>query len=173
MIHESPYLQELLALHASRHNERGGALAAAGKFDEAIAEFRDGLRLKPDSAQLFWNLGRAIVARGGPAAEAIVDLRRAVELDPSQGPPHYDLASTLLDLHRYSEAIDEFRAAVALMPTSVEAHNNLGIALGSTGKLQEAIAEFQLAVQLNPENTEARHNLDSALQAVGSGGAKH
>jgi len=172
LIDGSPYLREILGFHASRRNARGDALAAEGKFDEAIMEFRNGLRLNPDSAELFWNLGRALVARGGSVAEAIHDLRRSVELDPDQGRPHYDLASTLLDLHRYDEAIEEFRAAIRVMPTSSEAHNNLGIALGSKGKLEEAIDEFQQAVKLQPENAEARHNLTSALEAVSSGNSR-
>jgi spermidine synthase len=168
LIEGSPYLKELLAFHASRLNGRGGVLASSGKLDDAIAMFRDGLRLNPESAEIYWNLGRALVARGGPMDEALGDLRRSVALDANQGPAHYDLASTLLDLHDVDGAIEHFREAIRLMPKSPEAHNNLGIALGTKGQLEDAIVQFQQAVQLNPDNAEAQHNLTSAMQAVGA-----
>jgi len=168
MIHGSPYLRDVLSDHTVRRNARGVALAADGKFDQAIVEFRNALRLNPESAATRWNLGRALESQGA-SLEAIEELRRSVKLDPTQGPPRYDLASTLLDLHEYGEAIEEFRAAIQLMPTSAEAHNNLGIALGSLGKLEEAIEEFRQALKLQPGHQSAQHNLTMALEAAASG----
>ena len=167
IIRGSAYVRDLIAEHVARRNARGAALATDGRLDEAIEEFRNVLRLDPDSAQTHWNLGRALASRGQIPA-SVAELRRSVELDPNQGPPHYDLASTLLDLDQVDGAIDEFRAAIRLMPKAVEAHNNLGIALGRKGRLEEAVNEFQEALKLNPDYAEAQHNLSSALQAVGS-----
>jgi spermidine synthase/Tfp pilus assembly protein PilF len=167
IISGNAYIRDLIAEHVARRNARGAALATDGRLDEAIEEFRNVLRLDPDSAETHWNLGRALASRGQIPA-AVAELRRSVELDPNQGPPHYDLASTLLDLDQVDGAIDEFRAAIRLMPKAVEAHNNLGIALGRKGRLEEAANEFQEALKLNPNYAEAQHNLASALQAAGS-----
>ena len=154
---------EIAVLGQKRLDRLGIDLAAQGKFDEAIAEFREALRLEPDSAETHWNLGLALASRGAPE-EAIAHLRRVVQLDPTNGQAHYDLASTLLEARQLEDAVDQFRAALRLMPNSVEAHNNLGLALALQGKLDEAIDQFQRALTFDPEFADARQNLTIALR---------
>ena len=159
----SAYLGAVVPESAELHNVLGITLATKGNFDEAIAEFREALRLEPDSARTHWNLGAALASRGA-REEAIEHLRRSVQLDPDNGQARYDLASTLLEARQLDDAIDQFRAAVRLMPTSIEAHNSLGIALASQGELDEAIDQFQQALTLDPESADARRNLTAARQ---------
>ncbi|MGB7218618.1 MAG: tetratricopeptide repeat protein [Vicinamibacterales bacterium] len=165
-IRGSPYLRDVLAELTLRRNARGAALVADGKYDEAIEEFRNALRFNQNSAETYWNLGRALEFRGA-SLEAIEQLRRSVALDPALGPVRYDLGHSLLVLHENEEAEKELRAAVRLMPNSAEAHNNLGIALGSQGKLGEAINEFREALRLQPDSASAKENLAMALTAAG------
>jgi tetratricopeptide (TPR) repeat protein len=159
----SAYLGAVVPETADLHNLLGIALAAAGKFDGAIVEFREALTLEPDSARTHWNLGAALASHGA-REDAIEHLRRSVQLDASNGQAHYDLAVTLFAARQLEGAVDEFRAAVRLMPDSVEAHNNLGIALASQGKLDEAIDEFQRTLTLDPESEDARRNLSIVLR---------
>jgi Flp pilus assembly protein TadD len=49
---------------AEAHFNLGNALRAQGKTDEAIAEFREAIRLKPDHASAHTNLGNALDAQG-------------------------------------------------------------------------------------------------------------
>jgi spermidine synthase/Tfp pilus assembly protein PilF len=179
----SAYLGAIVPESADLHNLLGIALASRGSFDEATAEFREALRLGPDSAMTRWNLGAALASQGA-REEAIEHLRRSVELDPNSGQARYDLASTLLQAalrqaqsaassstlslpngssgSQLDEAVEQFRATLRLMPDSVEAHNNLGIALASQGKLDEAIDHFQQALTRDPEFADARRNLTAA-----------
>ena len=159
----SAYLGAIVPESADLRQFLGIDLAAQGKFDEAIAEFREALRLEPDSAETHWNLGLALASHGAPE-EAIPHLRRVVQLDPTNGQAHYDLASTLLEARQLEDAVDQFRAALRLMPNSVEAHNNLGVALASQGKLDEAIDQFQRALTFDPEFADARRNLTIVLR---------
>ena len=159
----SAYLGAIVPETADLHNLLGIALAARGKFAEAISEFREALRQEPDSASTHWNLGAAL-ASNGAREDAIEHLRRSVQLDASNGQAHYDLAVTLIAARQLEGAVDEFRAAVRLMPDSVEAHNNLGIALASLGKLDEAIEEFERTLTLQPQSADARRNLSIALR---------
>lgn len=55
--------------------------AQAERWDEAIALHEDALRETPDSAPLLYNLA-CMEARGHRSLDALLHLRRAVELDP-------------------------------------------------------------------------------------------
>jgi tetratricopeptide (TPR) repeat protein len=120
----------------------------------------------PESADLHNILGAAFAARG-KFDRAIEEFREAVQLNPSDGRAHYDLAGMLLEARQYEDAVAEFRAALRLMPNSVEGHDSLGIALASRGKLDEAIDEFRAALRLMPESVKARNNLGIALASQG------
>jgi len=47
----------------NRHISRGIALFKEHKLDEAMAEYREALRLDPTSAEAHYNLGRALFAK--------------------------------------------------------------------------------------------------------------
>ena len=66
------------------HNILGIGLAGSGRMDEAIAEFREALRLDPGSAQTHWHLG-------GAREEAVEHLRQSVRLDPTNANARHDL----------------------------------------------------------------------------------
>ena len=160
MIAGSAYLGAVVPESADLHNVLGTAFAAKGRSQEAITEFREALRLDPDSATAHWNLG----VRLASPQEALDHLRRSVQLNPGNGQARYDLATSLLESRQYEEAADEFREALRLMPNSVKAHNNLGVTLASQGKLDEAIDQFQQALILQPEFADARRNLTAAQE---------
>ena len=86
----SAYLGAIVPESADMHNILGIALADKGRIDDAIAEFREALRLDPDSAQTHWHLGAALAYQG--AREQAVDhLRRSVQLDPNNPQARHDL----------------------------------------------------------------------------------
>ena len=161
----STYLGAIVPESADLHNFLGVALAAKGRFDEAIAEFQEALVLAPGSAEALWHLGAALAARGS-TAEALEHLRRSVQLDPDNGRARFDLASLLLENRRIDEAVDHLQVAVRLLPDSPEAHNNLGIALGWQGRPDEGAKHFERALILNPEFAEARRNLTIARRLL-------
>ena len=68
--------------------------AVEGKLDDAIAEFRQALALRPDSAISCNNLGTLLHNRG-QHAEAVAILRRALELHPDFAEAAYNLGNAL------------------------------------------------------------------------------
>ena len=88
------YLAEILPESADVHNMLGIALAGSGRMDQAIAEFREALRLEPRSSQTHWHLGAAL-ASVGTRDEAIAHLRRSLELDPNNEEVRHDLESVM------------------------------------------------------------------------------
>jgi tetratricopeptide (TPR) repeat protein len=144
----------------------GAALKGKGQLDEAIAEYREALRLQKDYPTAHRNLGNALSDKGR-LDEAIAEYREALRLKPDLAEAHYNLGNALRDKGRLEEAIAEFREALRLQMDYAEAHNNLGDALRGKGQLDEAIAEHREALRLKPDLAEAHCNLGIALRGKG------
>ena len=100
LIAGSAYLGAIVPESADAHNILGIALAERGRLDEAIAEFRQAVRLEPGSAQSHWHLGAAL-AYSGDNVGAVEHLLQSVKLDPSNPQARHDLDVVLaLDRRR-------------------------------------------------------------------------
>jgi tetratricopeptide (TPR) repeat protein len=147
-------------------NNLGNVLAASpGRLDDAIAEYREAVRLRPEYAEAHFNLGCALERTPGGLAGAIAAYREAVRLKPDFAEAHNNLGSALERLPGGSaEAMANFEAALRLKPGYAEARNNLGGALLDVpGRLDEATAQFREALRLQPGNPAAHVNLAVAL----------
>ena len=81
--HAEPFreLRRLVNMSVSRiHSREARALAAAGRFDEAVAAQREAIAIVPGEDQLIYGLAR-LHARAGDAASAVAALAQAIEID--------------------------------------------------------------------------------------------
>jgi tetratricopeptide (TPR) repeat protein len=141
----------------------GNALRAKGRLNDAIASYREALRLHPDFCEAHTNLGLAL-SEAGRMDEAAKSFAESIRLKPRNPEAHCLWAAALLKAQRLDEAVVHLRAAVAQRPLYPEAHNNLAIALDALGKPDEALKHFYEIVRINPESVEGRYNLAVALQ---------
>ena len=141
-------------------------LSQRGKPDEAIAEFRIALHVKPDLAEAHSNLAN-VLRRQGKLDEAITEHREVIRLRPDDARAHIHLGVALQDLSQFDEAIAAFREAIRLKPETASAHYMLGNALLAQEKRDEAIAEYRAAIRLQPDFAEAHTNLGNALRNQG------
>ena len=125
------------------------ALAAAGRTDEAIAEFREGLRVAPTSADLHNGLGRALFGTGR-LEEARQEFATAIRLDPGLAEAHNNLGAVLARQGDARSAVGEYAAAVKLDPDYPLAHYNLGLALAASGQFDAGIRECLDALGRDP-----------------------
>src|SRR5947207_1507019 len=65
------------------HNDLGNALSDIGRVEEAIAEYREAIRLDNDYALAHLNLGRALGSQGR-LNEAIASFKEAIRLTPGK-----------------------------------------------------------------------------------------
>ena len=73
------------------------------KLDEAIKEYQEALRLKPEDAQAHNNLGNAL-AEQGKLDEAIGHYREALRLNADNPEAHFNLGLALLRQGKREEA---------------------------------------------------------------------
>ena len=144
------------------HRNLGVALYEKGQTDEAIRQFEEGVRLKPDDAYTHYNLGIAF-DKQGQVDKAIGQLQEALRLEPDYADARYNLGVAFFQQGRTAEAIGQFRETIRLQPDHHQAHNNLGTAVGLNGQTDEAIRHFQEALRLKPDYGEARTNLAVVL----------
>jgi tetratricopeptide (TPR) repeat protein len=137
-----------------RHDAVATLYLDAGRYDEAIAEFRQSLQLNPDSAPTQYNLGFALSARGR-REEAIAAFQAALRIDPDYAQAHNNLGALLQIGGQQDAALEHYRRAAALRPDNVESHTNLGQLLSIRGRPAEAAAQFAEALALRSDNIQA------------------
>ncbi|MGA2788585.1 MAG: tetratricopeptide repeat protein, partial [Verrucomicrobiota bacterium] len=148
------------------HNGLGYALLMKGQTNEAISQYQEAVRLKPDYAVAHYNLGTTFLKKGQIDA-AIGSFQDAVRLAPDYAPTHNNLGSALVGKGQTDEAISQYREAIRLKPDYAEACNNLGNALSDKGQFDEAISQYQQAIRLKPDYADAHFNLGAALGRKG------
>src|SRR5262249_12325301 len=83
-------------------------LQGQGKQSEAVTEYREAIRLRPDDAAAHYGLGNALRDQGR-AAEAVAELREAIRLRPDFAEAHCNLGLGLRQQGRFRESLDESR----------------------------------------------------------------
>jgi tetratricopeptide (TPR) repeat protein len=148
------------------HNNLGGALEQAGKHEEAIEHYKQGLRINPDHFEALNNLG-VILEQTGKNQDAIKCFRQVLRIKPDFAEAYNNLGIALLQLGRVQEATAQWEQALRINSDYADAHNNLAIALEQTGKVRKAIGHYEQALRIKPDYADAHNNLGNALLASG------
>ena len=99
--------------------------------------------------------------------DAIVPLREAALLEPSNATIQHDLGLAYLEVGCIPDAIAAFQQAVASNPRYTDAYFRLGIALEKVGNIGAAIAAYDRATRLQPSLTEAWFRAGALVYTVG------
>jgi tetratricopeptide (TPR) repeat protein len=93
----------------------GEALARRGENAEALARYRESIRIHPSYAPAHNNLANKLV-QAGKEEEAVPHYLEAVRLDPGYVDARFNLAVVLESLGRTAEAVGHYAAANRLAP---------------------------------------------------------
>jgi tetratricopeptide (TPR) repeat protein len=136
-------------------------LGSQGEYDEAIANYRASIRLRPD-AQAMYNCALALRAKGDLTA-AISLLKQSVGLQPGRADGQHALGILLGEAGRTAEAIAPLAAAARLAPNDAQYCEDLAVAQLKAGDLGPAEQALRRALRLRPRSASA-HNLLGAIQ---------
>ena len=135
-------------------------------LDAGGKEFQRAIELNPGYATAHhwyaWHLSLL-----GRFDEAIVEMRKAENLDPLSLIIEADLAELLLLAHSYDDSIRQSLKTIELDPNFALAHNQLGQAYLQKHMYAEAVVELKKAVQLSGDSPTCIANLARAYVASG------
>jgi TolB-like protein/DNA-binding winged helix-turn-helix (wHTH) protein/Flp pilus assembly protein TadD len=138
-------------------------------LDAGGNEFQRAIELNPGYATAHhwyaWHLSLL-----GRFDEAIVEMRKAENLDPLSLIINADLAELLGLAHSYDESIRQSRKTIEMDPNFALAHNQLAQAYLQKHMTAEAVAELQKAVELSGDSPTCMANLARAYVASGKRG---
>ena len=101
------------------HNSLGNALLKQGQADEAIREYQEAIRLKPDYAGAHNNLGTTLYQKG-QIDEAVRQFQEAIRLKPDEAEAHFNLGAAFGMRGQADEAIREYEEVIRLKPNYAE-----------------------------------------------------
>ena len=148
------------------HEALGLALAKNNRFDEAITQYSESLRIWPEYDRALIGMGNVLV-RQGRMDEAADCANKALRLKPDSSEAHFLLGFVLMNQGRNDEALDHYFAGLRSDPENEGIHHVIGVILGSQGKLDESIAQFSEALRIKPDYADAHYGLGVALLRQG------
>jgi len=100
----------------------------------------------------------ALISKGknyysnGLCAEAVMFLRKAIQVCPNSWQAYYYLGESYKCLKLHNEAIEALKKAIELNPKYYKSYMGLGIVYNEIGLFDEAIDAYLKAINLNPES---------------------
>ncbi|HSB61641.1 MAG TPA: serine/threonine-protein kinase [Vicinamibacteria bacterium] len=157
------------SLGAMKSYARAQELQYHGRYDEAMAAYREAIEQDPDLGRAYSGFAVLLGNRGereGAARQfelALARIDRMSEREKRRTRGAYYL-SVQRDPHK---AIEEFRALVRDFPADTAGHANLALAYFYVGDMSKALEEGRRATVLYPDNVPQRNNV--ALYAMYAG----
>ena len=135
---------------------------------QAVDEFKLALDLVPDSTLDRVNYGLAL-ARAGKKEEAIAELTKAQDADPSIPHTWFTLGIIYKQEFEHQKAMEQFERMLKLVPGEPVTHYNLGLEYKLLGKPDLALSHFIAASCLDPNFAAPHFQLWSAYRELGRG----
>ncbi len=150
---------------AEYHYKLATGLLYEKKPIAALRELDKALHIEPGHAKSHYLLGFIYMGRRN-YGEALVHLKRAVELNPKLYEAVTGLAGTYMALQRWQEALDVLKPLLEdpLNPSPWLAHNNAGWCFFKLGDRAKALEHLQMAVFLNQKFCLGYYNLGLVLR---------
>ncbi len=135
---------------------------------EAIDYYNEGIKIKPDYAEIYNNRGNAKRSLGDIQG-AINDYDKAISLksDYETYYFYYNRGLAKSDLNDWQGAISDYNEAILLNPNLSLAYNNRGNAKSKSGDKKRSITDYNEAIRLNPDYAEPYYSRGNVKKDLG------
>jgi superkiller protein 3 len=145
----------------------GNAHASLNQLDEALAAYQTVLKIKPDKAAAYTNIG-VVYYQAGKFDDAVAQMKKALEIEPNDAETYYMLGATYVQQQDLDGAEQAFNKAIELKSDLAAAYTGLGNVQMARKNFAEAVKTLQQATALQPDQAEAWLALGQALSQEGS-----
>lgn len=143
--------------------QRAAEAQRQGRFDEAVALYRDVIARRADTEDAYRKLA-LLYWRQGRADEAVATLELALENGVTQSEVRIKLGQYLAESGRPARAIELLSATAGRDPDALIA---LGNAYMLAGRSRDAIATYERLLSVDPDNALAWENIGAAHLGAG------
>jgi tetratricopeptide (TPR) repeat protein len=157
------------SLEALQAYTRAQSLADANKNEEALATYKEAVRLDPNFGRAYAGMG-VIYTIFKDERNAKDAYEKAVKLVDrmTEREKYRTLGTYYMSVARnYEKAIENYEMLVKLFPADDGGHANLGLAYLYTGNVQRAIEEVRKVLQIYPSQWAQRYNYAMYLMYAG------
>jgi S1-C subfamily serine protease/Tfp pilus assembly protein PilF len=139
---------DILSLKGYVYFQIGYCNAELGNYIKAIEAFKQAIRIDPNNASAYGNLGK-IYSSLGLDKDAIEACKQAIRIDPDHVDAYYGLGLTYYSLGLYKDAIEAFKQAIRINPDDADPHFSLGISYFRIGAKSSALNEYKILKDLD------------------------
>jgi tetratricopeptide (TPR) repeat protein len=165
--------ERISALGANSYRARqvlAESLEAQERADDALAEYRAALKLKPDLAGVHLAIGNLLMSQG-LATEALEEYRAELTLRPDDPEVHYRTARALIVLGKGEEAEASLNRALQSGGAPAAAHRELGRIYLGRGQAAKAVQSLSTYSAATANDASAHFLLMRAYRALGDAAA--
>lgn len=137
-----------------------GLLNAAQKNPIAINYYKNALKIKPNSPEVWYAVGKFYqdVENWDKAIETYNAL---LELDPKNKNANYNLGGIfMVGKKDYKKSLEYFTKALTIDPAYVDAYYGRGVCYQSMGDKKNAVIDFKTCLTINPQHEAATKALE-------------
>lgn len=151
---------------ADTYLTRGDEHFAAGRYREALVEFRNAVKADPSSGVAHYRVAQTIAA-GASIGEGVREFARAADLLPDDLGIQLDAARALLATGQFEDARSRAEGVLKRDATNVDAHIVRAHATAGLKDVDEATKALEEAIKLQPERSASYVRLASLQLATG------
>lgn len=154
---------------AEMHMMMAGELASRGDRTNAIAQYREAIRLNPKLPGVHFELGEQLRASPDPAlnAEAEAQFKAAVQLNQYDERAWCRLGEIVAAKGDYKTAEEDYKKALALQPRDSDAETDLAVDMISMNNTSGAIPLLEAAEKDDPSDIAAHYRLSLLYRRAG------
>jgi tetratricopeptide (TPR) repeat protein len=134
---------------------------AAGDLRTATSKYEAIVRLRPQMAEAYANLGN-LYYQQGQTDRAKAAYLKAIRIKPELGGPYFFLGVIAFGEHDYPAALRHLQRAQALQPSSVLVHSYLGYTQYAGSAFREAAEELEKAAALDWTDIDVLYHLSKS-----------
>lgn len=150
---------------AASWNNKGADLFSAGKYEPAIRDFDQAIKLNPKYAAAYSNRGAAYDGLNHPE-KSVKDYSQALVLNPGMMRVYSFRALAYYDLGRFKDAVNDWNVVLKHTPRDAFGYSKRALCYQSMGNSQAALKDYEKALSINPHLTAALKARDLLRRAV-------